>query len=215
MHKENYVFASWSNILKYDPGFILSPRVSGVMVIIRYSQWLVFGEWSHDHSGFRSSKQTQCVEELRVYIICIYSILYLHTCLLFQYPKCRRLFDTEQHGSEGSFFCQALKHSGRLIKSVPQAAAPIGSHTEKCSPSLSYITRKMRGRFEVHQSYSFFSLLAPSEKAAGARLLRTAQRRGEIKQAYSNCAASQSVLLEWVCPRTPTSLLFSHFLLLD
>lgn len=60
------------------------------------------------------------------------------------------------------FFCQALKHSGRLIKSVPQAAAPIGSHTEKYSPSLSYITRKMRGHFEVHQScFLFFCWLPP------------------------------------------------------
>lgn len=44
-------------------------------------------------------------------------------------PECRGLFDTE-HALKVAF-CQALKHSGRLIKSIPQAAAPSGTHTEK------------------------------------------------------------------------------------
>lgn len=83
--------------------------------------------------------------------------MYLHV----QYAECRvfkRLCDTEHALMILFFFCQALKHSGRLIKFKPQAAAPSGSRTKKYSQSLSYITRKMRGSFEVHQSYFFFSL---------------------------------------------------------
>lgn len=114
--------------------------------------------------------------EIILYVYTAGCILYLHTRLLLQYPECRRLFDTE-HALK-VIFCQALKHSGRLIKSVPQAAAPIGSHTEKYSLSLSYITRKMRGCFEVHQS-CFFFLLAPSKKAAGARMLELLKEEGK------------------------------------
>lgn len=111
----------------------------------------------------RYSKQTQCVEAVRKHMICtVYTvgyILYLHACLLLQYLECRRLFDTE-HALK-VLFCQALKHSGRLIKSIPQAAAPSGSHTEKYSPCFSYITRKMSGCFEVHQSYFFLFCWLP------------------------------------------------------
>lgn len=70
------------------------------------------------------------------YYMCIQLVVYIqpqHTCVLRQYSECWRLFDTEHTlmVSLFFFFCQALKHSGRLIKSIPRAAAPIGSHTEK------------------------------------------------------------------------------------
>lgn len=60
-------------------------------------------------------------------------MLHLQTCLLVHYAGCARLFHTE-HAQRVIFFsptpsCQALKHSGRLIRSVPRAAAPIGSHS--------------------------------------------------------------------------------------
>lgn len=66
---------------------------------------------------------------------CVCCRVYLHMCLLLQCYECRRLFLTE-HALMVFFlfflfFCQAVKHSGRLIKSVPQAAAPIGSCNEK------------------------------------------------------------------------------------
>lgn len=62
------------------------------------------------------------------------------------------------------FLCWALKHSGRLIKSVPQAAAPtIGSHSEKYPPS--HITGKRRS-FEL-----FFALAA---------LLEGKRQRGQV-----------------------------------
>lgn len=43
------------------------------------------------------------------------------------------------------FFCQALKHLDRLIKSAPQAAAPSGSHTKKYSEFLTHNWRKGEG----------------------------------------------------------------------
>lgn len=109
------------------------------------------------------------------------------------------------------FFCQALKHSGRLIKSVPQAAAPIGSHYEKYTQSLSYITRKMRGCFEVRQSsfLFFFSSIGSLQEGSWSPDDGTVRRRGEMKEAYCNVVAAWSVLLDWVCPLAPTSPLFS------
>lgn len=103
------------------------------------------------------------------------------------------------------FFCQALKHSGRLIKSIPQAAAPIGSHNEKYTQSLSYITRKMRGCFEVHQSSflffsSFFSSFGSLQEGSWSPDDGTVRRRGEMKEAYCHGVAARSVLLDWVLP---------------
>lgn len=134
---------------------------------------------------------------MRDHTVCIYSWAYTTPACMF-YPS-----NIQSAGDYlilsmlwRFFFCRALKHSGRLIKSVPQAAALIGSHAEKRSPSLSYITRKMRGCFEVHQSYCFFPL-APSTEGSWCPNAGTAQRRGEIKEAYSNCAACTECIA-WV-----------------
>ncbi len=186
---------SWSSILKCKPGLFLPQSPPGV-VIIRNSQWLVFGAvtWSLRFQEY--SKQTQwggCEGSYYMYI------------QLGIYYTCMHVYSSNIHRAGdylilsmlwGFFFCRALKHSGRLIKSIPQAAALIGSHTEKCSPTLSYITRKMRGCFEVHQSYCFFPL-APSTEGSWCPNAGTAQRRGEIKEAYSNCAACTECIA-WV-----------------
>lgn len=101
-------------------------------------------------------------------------------------------------------FCQALKHSDRLIKSKPKAAAPCGSHTEKYSESLIHNQKNERTLWSSPILFLFFQL-APSKKAAGARTL---QEKRERKEAYSNCATcipADSVFPTSVCPFAPLS----------
>lgn len=101
--------------------------------------------------------------------------------------------------SDGYFFCQALKHSGRLIKSIPQAAAPIGSHNEKYTQSLSYITRKMRGCFEVHQSsFLFFSSFffvfwLPPRRQLEPRWWNRSQKRRNERGLLSRCSCPERI----------------------
>lgn len=175
MHKGNYIFVCLHGVLCPEVTSWIWTRfvhsVSAVVIIID-SQRRVFGAvtWSLRFQEY--SKQTVWgMRRIILYVLYIQLGMY-YTCI---HVYCSSILSAGGYLILSMlwrfFFCQALKHSGRLIKSVPQAAAPIGSHTEKYSPSLSYITRKMRGCFEVHQSYFFFSLLAPSKKAAGARML--------------------------------------------
>lgn len=198
---------SWSNILRYKPGLFFPQS----LWCCNY-QRCVYLEQSHDHSGFRSVVNKSSVANVRDIICWVRYMLHLHTCLLLQYQSAEDYLILSMLW--WLLFCQALKHSGRLIKSVPQAAAP-SAHTEKCSSSLSYITRKMRGCFEVHQSYFFF-LWAPSKKPAGARVLEPLEEEELILTVYPvSCPSCPRVYYcEWVCTLAPTSPLSSYFLLL-
>lgn len=132
----NIIIPSWGNILKYKPGLVL-PRGLWCCNYHHYSQWLVYGAVT----GFRSEVNKHSAEDVRTQNIQLG--VYTMTAYMFTPPISgvqETIWCRQKLWRFG--FCQALKHSGRLIKSVPQAAAPIGSHTDKCSPSLSYITRK-------------------------------------------------------------------------
>lgn len=85
---------SWSNILKYKPGLFFPQSlwcnyqtVNGLLL-----------EWSRDDSGFRGIVNKRSVKNARSTFVCTVHtagfILHLHTCLLSQYPECRRRFDT-------------------------------------------------------------------------------------------------------------------------
>lgn len=118
-------FVSGSNILKYKPGLFLHHS-------LRYCNYqtqslALYLERSHDHSGY-SKHTVQRMWGIIWYVYMARFIQILHTYLLLQYSEYRRLWYWAC--SDGSFFFflnQALKNSGRLIKSEPQAAAPIGS----------------------------------------------------------------------------------------
>ena len=142
MHTYNYTVLRYCNILKYKPGLVL-PRGLWCCNYHYYSQWLVYGAVTWSLRFQEWSKQTQyrrCEDTKYMYIqLGIYTMIaYMFT------PPISGVQETIWYRKKlwRFAFCQALKHSGRLIKSVPQAAAPIGSHTDKYSPSLSYITRK-------------------------------------------------------------------------
>lgn len=179
MHKGNYLFSCphWAlcpEVTSWNINQVYSfPWVSDI-VIIRYSQWRVFGAvtWSLRFQEF--SKQMQCVGcEGLWYMHCVCCRVYTISVYVFTPPVLwvQKIVSYWACSDGFFFFGRALKHSGRLIKSVPQAAASIGSCIEKYTQSHSYITRKMRGCFEVHQSSFFFFLLAPSKKAAGVQMM--------------------------------------------
>lgn len=64
---------------------------------------------------------------------------------------------------------------------------------------------KMRGCVEVHQSYSFLFLLAPSKKAVRAQMMELIAKEGEWKRLIPLCSCLKCIA--WV--GAPTSALFS------
>lgn len=104
-----------------------------------------------------------------IYSECKYLLLSMHCWLFFSFFFFKYL---------------ALKHLDTLIKSPPQAAAPIHSHNEKYG--FSYITREMRRCFELQQFiFQFCSFLTPTKTAARAQMMDEEKRKRLIAESVA------------------------------